>query len=388
MGVRVPPLAVYNFILLKMKNIKIKIEGKDIGKQMDNLAKEWRKDTIIPGFRKGRAPVEIVRSRLRDKLREESLQQLIQENLLSIVDKYAPFIYSPPQIQNLNETEDNVEFDALVDVPPDLEIDFSKIKLDKEDMIMDVDISGELKRLQEINSELKSVNRPIKKGDVVFIDIKTKEESLANYYLNINDNSISKRIIGLKGGDEKKINLEFPKDFPIEKLRGKKRKADIKIIEVKKKILPKLNDEFAKDLGFNNLEELKSNLKEGIGKELEQKQKDIMVKKVLQKVLKLMEDIEVSPSVVESKKREGLSAEEALNYSKEIMLIDAIALKEGFKVEEKELDEWMEKISESEDTEFDEIGDEAISIIKLQILRKKALDFLLEKAKEGVVKNE
>ncbi len=177
-----------------MKNIKIKIEGKDIGKQMDNLAKEWRKDTIIPGFRKGRAPVEIVRSRLRDKLREESLQQLIQENLLSIVDKYAPFIYSPPQIQNLNETEDNVEFDALVDVPPDLEIDFSKIKLNKEDMIIDVDISGELKRLQEINSELKSVNRSIKKGDLVFIDIKTKEESLANYSLNINDNSISKKL--------------------------------------------------------------------------------------------------------------------------------------------------------------------------------------------------
>ncbi len=371
-----------------MKNIKIKIEGKDIVKQMDNLAKEWRKDTIIPGFRKGRAPVEIVRNRLRDKLREESLQQLIQENLLSIIEKYAPFIYSPPQIQNLNETEDNVEFDALVDVPPDLEIDFSKIKLDKEDLIMDVDISGELKRLQEINSELKSVNRSIKKGDLVFIDIKTKEESLANYSLNINDNSISKRIIGLKEGDEKKINLEFPKDFPIEKFRGKKRKADIKIIEVKKKILPKLNDEFAKDLGFNNLEELKSNLKEGIGEELEQKQKDKMVKKILQKALKLVEDIEVSPSLVESKKREGLTADEALNYSKEIMLIDAIALKEGLKVEEKELDEWMEKISESEDTEFDEIGDEAISIIKLQILRKKALDFLLEKAKEGVVKNE
>ncbi len=113
-----------------------------------------------------------------------------------------------------------------------------------------------------------------------------------------------------------------------------------------------------------------------------------MVKKILQKALKLVEDIEVSPSLVESKKREGLTADEALNYSKEIMLIDAIALKEGLKVEEKELDEWMEEISESEDTEFDKIGDEAISIIKLQILRKKALDFLLEKAMEGVVKNE
>lgn len=371
-----------------MKNIKIKIEEKDIGKQIDILAKEWSKETTVPGFRKGKAPVEIVKSRLRDKLREESLQQLIQEKLFSIVEKYVPFIYSPPQIQNLNETEENIEFDALVDVPPDLEIDFSKIKLDKEDIITDIDISSELKRLQEINSELKSVKRPIKEGDVVFIDIKTKEESLANYSLNITDNSISKKIIGLKEGDEKKISLEFPKDFPIEKLRGKKEKSDIKIIEVKKKILPKLDDEFAKDLGFKNLEELKSNLKEGIGKEVEQNQKEEMAEKVLQKALKLVENIEVSPSLIESKKREGLTAEEALNYSKEIMLIDAIALKEGFKVEEKELDEWMEKISESKNTEFDEVGDEAISIIKLQILRKKALDFLLEKAKEGGVKNE
>jgi len=371
-----------------MRNIKIKIEEKDIGKQIDILAKEWRKETIVPGFRKGKAPVEIVKSRLRDKLREESLQQLIQEKLLSIVEKYVPFIYSPPQIQNLKESEETIEFDALVDVPPDLEIDFSKIKLDKEDIITDIDISSELKRLQEINSELKSVKRPIKEGDVVFIDIKTKEESLANYSLNITDNPISKKIIGLKEGDEKKISLEFPEDFPIEKLRGKKEKADIKIVEVKKKILPELDDEFAKDLGFNNLEELKSNLKEGIDKEIEQNQKEEMAKKVLQKTLKLVEDIEVSPSMIESKKREGLTAEEALNYSKEIMLIDSIALKKGFKVEEKELDEWMEKISESENTEFDEVGDEVISIIKLQILRKKALDFLLEKAKEGVVKNE
>lgn len=367
-----------------MHSIKINIKEKDIEKEMDNLAKDWKKEVMISGFRKGKAPVEIIKSRLSDKLHRESLQRLIQEQIVSATDKYEPFIYSPPELQNLNESDENIEFEALVDVPPDIDIDFCKIKLDKEDVIKEVDINSELKRLQEINSELRSVNKPIKKGDVVFIDIKANDESISNYSFTVNDDSFSKKIKGLKAGDEKELETEFPQDIPIETLSGKKEKATIKIVEVKKKILPELNDEFAKDLGFNNLEELKSHLKEGINKEAQENQKEKIMNKVLQKALDLAKDIEVSPTLIEIQKREGLSEEEAIKRAKELTLIDAIAVKEGFTIEENELDEWLEKISESTDDELEEMGEEAIRFVKLHILRNKSLDFLLEKAKEGV----
>ncbi len=366
-----------------MQNIKISIEEKDIEKEMDTLASEWKKDAIISGFRKGKAPIQLIKSHLRGKLRSESVQRLIEEQIVSTIDKYEPFIYGAPQLKNINESENNVEFEALVDVPPDIDINYGKIRLNKEKKVGEIDINNELKRLQEINSELQSVSRAAKRGDVVFIDIKTSDESIPNYSFTIKSDSFSQKIKGLKTGEEKELETKFPKDIPIEHLAGKKGKATIKILEVKEQILPELNDEFAKDLGFESLEELKSNLKEGLNEEVKENQKDKIRSEVLQKALDITPDIEVSPTLIEIQKKEGLSPEEAIMRAKGLTLIDAIAVKEGLSIEEKELDEWMERLAESEDNELEEMGERAIRFVKLQILRNKALDFLVEKAKEG-----
>jgi len=366
-----------------MHSVKINIKEKDIKIEMDNLAKEWKKELTISGFRRGKAPVQIIRNFLRDKLRRESLQRLIEEQIISVMDKYEPFIYGPPHLKIINESEDNVEFEAIIDVPPDIDIDFSKIRLKLEEETEDIDIDSELRRLQEINSELKSVDWPPKKGNIVFIDIKANDKSISNYSFTIKNDSFSQTILSLMAGEEKEIEASFPNDIPIESLAGKKGKAILKIVEVKEQVLPALNNEFAKDLGFESLEELKLDIKEGIEEEAKENQNEKIREEVLQIALNLVKDLKASPNLTEIQKKKGISPDEAIRRSKELTLIDAISVKEGLTIEEKELDEWVEKITESEDNELEEMGEEAIRFVKLHILRNKALDFLVEKAKEG-----
>jgi len=368
-----------------MESVKISIKEKDIEKGMENLAEEWKKEVTLPGFRKGKAPIQLIKSRLREQLRAEALEKLIGETMVSAMEKYEPFIYGPPQLKNFNESDGNVEFETLLDVPPNIDIDLTNIKIEKGKK-KDIEISGELKRLQEINSELQSVSRGIKKGDVVFLDIIGSDESISNYSFTVQNDSFSQEIEGLKGAEEKEVETKFPEDIPIRTLAGKKSKAMVKIVEVKKQVLPKLNDDFAKDLGFDNMKELKVHLKEGITDEAAEEQKEAQKREILEELVNLSKDVEVSPALLDIQKGKGLSEENAIRGAKELILLDAIAVKEGLSVEEKELDEWMEKIAESQDDEMEEMGEEAIRFVKRSILRNKALDYIVEKVKkEGKV---
>ncbi|MCK4421117.1 trigger factor [candidate division WOR-3 bacterium] len=367
-----------------MESIKLQLKEKDIEKKVESLAKEWKSEATVPGFRKGKAPVQLIKTRLREELRAESLQKLIEEGVLEIVDKYEPFIYSPPQLKDTSESEDNIEFEVLLDVPPKIDIDLSKIKLKQKNNIDESDISTELERLRKINSELKSVNRAIKKGDTVFLDISSGKQSLPNYSISVGNDNFTKEIIGLKRDEEKEIETKFPANFPIENLANKKGTITVKIIAVKKEILPELNDDFAKDLGFDNMKELKTDLKKGLEEEQKENQKDSIRDQVLTQVLNQLDDLEINPTLLEMLKREGTPEEEAIKQAKGLTLLDAIALKEKLTIEEKELDEWMDRIAESEDNKLDEMGEEAIRFIKHTILRDKALDYLVEKVSEEV----
>ncbi len=364
-----------------MRDISIVFKEEEIQKRVEQVAKEWKKEVIIPGFRKGKAPVPLIKSHLSGELRAEGLQKLIEEKMVSLMEDFEPFNYGPLQIKNSSETDKEVKLEVLLDVPPEINIDLSEIKLDKEDTGK-LDIKGELKRLQEINSELRSVKRRIKSGDNVFMDIKGNDKSVSNYSIIVGDDEFPQKILNLKAGDEKEVESKFPEDFPIETLAGKKGKSIVKIVEVKKKVKPPLNDEFAKDLGFSNLSELKENLRKNLEEEMKEERKEKISEKVLEKALDLVDELTISPTLIEGQKQNGLKEEEAIKNAKKLILLDAIAINKKLKVGEKELDEWMEKIAESEDAEVEEMGEEAIRYIKQSILRNKALDYLIDNAKK------
>ncbi len=364
-----------------MQDLTVSFEEKKLKKEMDKMAEELRKEVSIPGFRKGRVPINILKERFGPQLKAESLQRLIQDKMFDIINEYEPFIYGPPVIKKLDESDKEVRLEILLDIPPKINLDFSAMEI-KEVNGGEIDISSELEKLREINSELKSVERKVKKGDIVFLDIKNEEEVISNYSWEIGDDEFSQNLIGLAVEKEKKyVKIDLPENISLKGFSYDSKSLNVRIVEIKEKKKPSLDNEFAKDLGFGSLKELKENLKKNIEEERKKSEKDSLKNKVVRKALELAGEFEVSPSLVKIITASGFNETEANVEARTTLLLDSIALKEKMTVEDEELDEWMEKIANSEEDEFEEFGDEAIRFVKQSILREKSLDFLLDKAK-------
>lgn len=362
-----------------MQDLTVSFEEKKLKNEMDKMAEELKKEVSIPGFRKGRVPINMIKERFGPQLKAEGLQKLIQDKMFDIINEYEPFIYGPPVIKKLDEDNKEVRLEISLDIPPRIDLDFSAMKI-KETNDEEVDISPELEKLREINSELKSVDRKVKKGDVVFLDIKSEGEVISNYSWEIRDDEFSKKLIGLTI-EKGYIKIDLPENVSLKGFSYNSKSLNVRIVEVKEKKKPSLDDEFAKDLGFGSLKELKENLKKNIEEERKKSEEDSLKNKVVKKALELAGDFEISPSLVKIITARGFNEDQANIEARTTLLLDSIALKEKMTVEDEELDEWMEKIAGSEDDKFEELGEEAIRFVKQSILREKTLKFLLNKAK-------
>jgi trigger factor len=384
-GVQIPPLAD-NAIIKKsegqLRDLTVAFKEKHLKEEMDKLARELKKEVSVPGFRKGKVPVDIIKARFSGHLRVESLQKLIQDKMIDIINEYEPFIYGPPVVKNLDENKEEVRLEVSLDVPPKIDLDLSAIKIEEKNK-EEIDVTEEIEKLREINSELKSANREVRKGDLVFIDIKNGDEVIQNYSWEVGSDEFSKELSTLKANEEEEIEVKLPENFPMKGLKGMKKNVTVRIVEIKEKVKPLLDDEFAKDLGFNNLDELKKNLKENIEEERKKSKKDVLIDKILTKALDLAGDFPVSPTLIKLIGRGAVDDAEAEKSARKAALLDAIALKEKMTIAEEELDKWLEKIAESEEEEFENLGEEeAIRFVKQLILREKTLNFLVNKARK------
>ncbi len=362
-----------------MQDLTVAFKEKNLKEEIDKLARELREEVSVPGFRKGKVPVGIIKTRFGGQLRAEGIQKLIQDKMIDIIKEYEPFIYGPPVIKKLDEDKEEVRLEVELDVPPKIDLNFSAIKVEDENN-EEIDVTEELEKLREINSELKSVDREIKKGDIVFIDIVREEENVNNYSWEIGDDEFSSALLGLSTGQEKGLLSKLPETVPVEKNKDDKCPLTVKVAEIKEKIKPRLDDEFAKDLGFGNLSELKKSLKENIEEERKKDEREVLADKILTRVLDAAGDFSVSPMLMKMIGAENLDEEEVEKSAKKAALLDAIALKEKISISEEELDKWLDRLAESDEEEFDNLDEEtAIRFVKQSILRKKALDFLVER---------
>ena len=336
----------------------------------------------IPGFRKGHAPLGLIKLRFSKYLENEAIQSLFEEKIQEAIEKYKPFIYGNPRIENLNIEDDKVSFTANLEVPPEIEIDFKEIKVEEnpEDRIEKA-VEKEIERLREINAEARSVKRKAKKGDIVFIDIKYGKKTIPSFSTNIGENEFfTKYLKGLKKDDEIEIEDIFPEDFPIEELRDKKEKVHMIVKDVKGLKLPKLSDEFAKEMGFDNLDKLKEAIKEQIKKENEEilsKKEDMIIEKIAEKL-----DIDPPETLVNTFLKEIKDEKKAKKMAKKTMILDAIALKYKLEVDDKTLAEEIDKIVAGRENISDEEINFIADLIKANLLRKKAIEFILEEVKK------
>ena len=267
--------------------LTFEIDVKTVNKGIDDAFQETKKKITVPGFRKGHVPRQIFNQMYgEESLYQDALNKVLPDAYEAAVKETKIEPVSQPQIgiESMEKGKPWV-MTATVDIKPDVKLgDYKGLSITKHDnTVSDADVDSEIedKRQQQAELVLKE-DKPAAKGDTVVIDYvgtidgkKFDGGSADNYSLELGSNSFipgfEDQLVGHKADDKVDVKVTFPKDYHAKDLAGKDANFAVTIHEVKEKQLPKLDDDFAKDVDedVDTLDELKKKTRDQL-----QKQKD------------------------------------------------------------------------------------------------------------------
>ena len=385
----------------------------------------------IPGFRKGKAPMQIVEKYYgKEIFYEDAFNEVAQEALEEAVKENKVEVVSRPDIEITQiEKGKDLIFTAVMQTKPEAQLGkYKGIEIKKiEYNVTDHDIEHELGHMQEHNARIISVeDRPVESGDIATIDFegfvngKAFEGGKAEKHeLEIGSNTFipgfEDQVIGMKIDEEKDIKVKFPEEYFSKELAGKDATFKVKVHEIKKKELPALDDEFAKDVSeFDTLKELKESIKEKQQKQNDEKAKYETQEAVIKEVCKNIKveipsgmiELETDNMLKEMEQRlsyQGLKLEQYLKMMKKTkeditkeyepqaieaiktrLALEAVIKAEKIEATDEEVDEKIKEMAKNYGKENDEefIKNERVrNYIKEGIASEKAMEFLVKNAK-------
>ena len=385
----------------------------------------------IPGFRKGKAPMNIVEKYYgKEIFYEDAFNEVVPEELEKAVEENKLEVVSRPDIEvtQIGKGQDLI-FTAVFQIKPEAELGkYKGVEIKKiEYKVTDEDIDHELGHMQEHNSRLVSVDdRPVEKGDIANIDFEGFVDGVAfdggkaeGHDLEIGSNTFipgfEDQVIGMKIDEEKDINVKFPDEYFSKDLAGKDATFKVKVNEIKKKELPELDDEFAKDVSeFDTLKELKESIKEKQQKQNDERAKYETQDAVIKAVCENMK-VEIPSGMIETetenmlkdmeqrlayqglkldqylqimgKTKEDMQKEyepQAIEAIKSRLALEAVIKAEKIEVADIDVEEKMKEMAKNYGKENDEEfmkNENVINYIKKGLESEKALEFLVENAK-------
>ena len=296
--------------------LEFTIEAKKFDEGMKKVYAKTAKYINIPGFRKGKAPMAVVEKHYGPEVfYEDTFNEIVPEEFERELKENNIEAVSKPEIEvkQIGKGQDLI-FTAVVQTKPEVKLGkYKGIQLKKvEYNVSDEDINHELGHMQDRNSRLVNVeDRPVEDGDITVIDFEGFVNDVAfeggkgeNYELTIGSKTFipgfEDQIIGMKIDEERDINVKFPEEYFSEELKGKDAVFKVKLHEIKKKELPELNDDFAKDTSeFDTLDELKASIKEKLEHENKHKAEYEMEDAVVKAAVETVE-VEIPSGMVET----------------------------------------------------------------------------------------
>jgi trigger factor len=301
------------------KKFIFNFEKVDLSKEIKAAVIAKQADSNLKGFRKGKAPLEMVQKMFGPQIENDALYRFISNEYFEAVKKENIRAVGYPQFGNTKyESGENVAFEATVEVIPDFEIkDFSKYTFKKEsEVVSDEDFDTLRKNYLSSKAEVAEVKdaaHKLAKGDFAVFNFEgekadgTKPENMKaqDYMLEIGSGQFipgfEDGMIGLKKGDKKDIKVTFPADYHEEDLKNAPVTFHVELLEIKTKNFPELTDDLAKEFGFESVADFNTKNKERM-----QTQKKREVQQKLQQAIleKLIEDnkFEVPVALIEDQK--------------------------------------------------------------------------------------
>jgi trigger factor len=286
------------------RELELEIPAEEVTKAMEKVAKEFARLANVPGFRKGKAPLTLIRKRFADDIKGEVLQSLVPEKLEKAVNEQKLQPVSQPSVEKLDFNEGQpLKFTAVFEVLPQFELgNYKDLTLEMPPMeATETDVNKALEEARERASTFTPVEgRALADGDYAQLKLSgtpsdgseplQAESVLCHIGAEETMAPFNENLRGANTGDHKTFDAEYPADYPDPKLAGKTYHYEVDVLGVKAKTLPELNDEFAKDVSdATTLEELKTKIRENQQHQLEHQVKDMKREKVLAELVKLHE---------------------------------------------------------------------------------------------------
>lgn len=286
-------------------NLKIEIDKSKVNEKLGKVYNDTSYQIKIPGFRKGRIPKNILNLHLgKEYFYEKTAEELIPGCYIEAVKKADIEPINQPEIKTIQIEEDKpLIFEATVQVKPEVKLgSFDKISIQKEVIkVTDSDVKNEIMRIQESLAQLKVVkDRKAKEGDFLVVDSEGSIEGkvvegskVEKQIIQLGKNippEFNKKLEGSSAGDKKEIKILVPKDVKDKKTAGKEIIYKVKIIEIKEKELPELNEDFIKTMGnYKTLDDFKKDVTDKLEKQVEMVNKNDYESKLLEKVTEICE---------------------------------------------------------------------------------------------------
>ena len=414
--------------------LTVSVKKDYIRKAYDDLVAEYCKTVRMDGFRKGKVPPNVMLRKYGVAILAETMEKVIRgslEEVLQKIDK-KPIATSVPEVDTKKGLElgKDYTYSATYDTYPDIKLSEYKgqsyeelqVKVSNEDMDRD------LQALQEQNSiVIDKKDATVLNGDIVNIDYVELDEQDQENPANKREGfvfetgsgynlyKIDTDLVGMKTGEEKIISKDYPEDFEFKELAGKSVRLKVKLNAVKEKQLPEINDELAQDISdkYENLEDLKNDIRTRLEEYATQKVREHNISQILEKIAEQAE-VPLPKSMVESEledqwrrfisrlggdeapilrqlEAEGRSKEQvqenwraaADKKLKLQLVVNEMVKQEGIELEDKEIDERIQKEADAQNMSFEEAKETMnrnnyLEFLKYDLKNEKLYDALIE----------
>ncbi len=408
---------------------KVSIPSVNSKVETEKYLEKLKEEAIVPGFRKGKAPMWLLESKFGKIAKKNAREKLLSEAWKKLLEDNKFKLFGTPQFEGIDNIDDipddqDISFTVSFEVEPKCELGkYRNLQLERIIFIPDDETVNErLEALRSRYSIYESVpDAEAQENDQVIIDFngtidgQTFQGGTANNYPYILGSNrffgkFDEVLKGAKTGDVKNCKVEFPEDYPNKTLAGKEASFEIKVKDIKRKKMPELNDEFAKQLGSETLDELKQKIK----KELEDSIREEANRKLEEDaILKVIEDstFEIPKSFIEEvaskyiedeihrlrqmrvpnseieKHREKLEQEakdKALRSIKWLTAVQEIAEAEGIEPTDEDFENEAQNIQRGSGIDIDTIRNyiqtEGKNTITDSIIRRKVLQLIIDNA--------
>lgn len=408
------------------RDLAVELPAAELEKEIDTIARDYARKANVPGFRPGKVPLSVIRQRYGNDMRQEATHTIIERSWKDAIEEHNLRPLAQPSIKDIENKPDNpLKFTLSFEVLPDLEIkDYKEVPVTQPSPdITEEQVDRAIENIREqhaqfipldkgeaadghtltltIDGQFEGGGNPTHEDDVTIV--------LGDPQTNV---EFTKNLRGAEPGETRTFDVEYPEDYYRKEFAGKKVNYTELVKDIKEKQLAELNDDFAKDIGYDNLEAFKAKVRndlvtqatqnaekearEALLKSIMERQKvdvpDCMVQQELESHINrmatqlAMQGIDIKEASIDWKKifdEERPNAEQTVRRS---IFLDAIARQENIEVSEEEIDSELQKIAEGTNKSVAALKAQLekegrIEGLKQHMRENKAFDFIYRNAK-------